>query len=264
MTKTEYCALADQLAKEAGVENGIHGSFLLHRDRLWSTVSHFGLWDVKGKDVLEIGAFYAYTPFVFKANGNRVTVLEGPDPVVFPLKDLYARRGIDIVWLDLGEVFGNADLSKHRLAFDDDAFDVITCWETMEHFNFNPVGFVKEVRRVLRPGGIATLTVPNRAKLDYRFKMAVGRPHGEPVGSYYEYYNYGGKFMGWHWREYTLREFVELFEKAGFQIVEASHLTAFQNRPHESPLRKAKQALARLACAVVPASGTNCVLTVRK
>jgi len=264
MTIADYTAMADELAKEAGVVDGIHGNFRIHRNRLWKTISHFNLWDLTGKNVLEIGAFYGYTPFVLRQSGNTVTVVEGDDPAVYPLKPLYARRGIEIIFTDLFDSFGNSDIQKHKLPFPDNHFDFITCWETMEHFNFNPVGFVKEVRRILKPGGIATFTVPNCASLGHRLKMAIGRPMGVAISSYYEFYAYKGRFLGWHWREYTLKEFEELFTREQFQIVSAKHLTVFLNLPQKSFIREARHFVIRLACALIPSLGTNCALTVRK
>ena len=55
MTPAEYKFFADGLAVKAGVENGLHEYFLQHRGRLWQTAEHFGLWNLRGKKILEIG-----------------------------------------------------------------------------------------------------------------------------------------------------------------------------------------------------------------
>ncbi len=101
MTLPEYKIFADELAKRAGVENGLHGYFLQHRSRLWQTASHFDLWKVEGKRILEIGPFFSYTPFVLKKQGNEVHVIEGEDPAVYPLKPLYQAHGIEFKLCDL-------------------------------------------------------------------------------------------------------------------------------------------------------------------
>jgi SAM-dependent methyltransferase len=264
MNKTEYFAMADELAREAGVQNSFHNCFTTQRERLWKTLSHFHLWDLKGKNVLEIGTFYSYTPVVLRQNGNEVTVLEGDDPVTLPLKPLFARRGITLNFVDLAAIFGEADVAKHRLPFPDDHFDVVICWETMEHFNFNPVGFVKEVHRILKPGGTAHLTVPNRSSLKHRITMIVGRPMGEPIEGYYKFYDLPSRFFGWHWREYTPAEFRELFERAGFHIESAKCLTYFMNHPHVSYVRAACRFAAELACKLSRGLGTICAVSARK
>jgi SAM-dependent methyltransferase len=45
----------------------------------------------------------------------------------------------------------------------------------MEHFNFNPVKFVREFRRVLKPGGKAYINVPNNASFQNLVSLIFGR-----------------------------------------------------------------------------------------
>jgi SAM-dependent methyltransferase len=186
LTKPEFVARAGHFAEEAGVKEGAHKYFTQHRSRLWTTGSHFDLWNLKGKSVLEIGPFYSYIPFLLAEQKNSVTVLEGDDPAVNPLIPIYKRLDIEVVIADLFENFGTANLDRHRLPFDENQFDIVNCWETMEHFNFNPVGFVQEVRRILKPGGLAFITVPNIAKLDWRIRLLLGKPISPVVSSYFE------------------------------------------------------------------------------
>jgi len=264
MNEPEYFAMVDKLVREAGFKTNGHPYFNMHKSRLGTTISHFNLWNLSGKNVLDIGAYWGFTPFLLHENGNKVTVLEGDDPDMYPLKPLYARYGIEIIITNLLDSFGDDRVEMHRFPFADNQFDMITCWETMEHFNFNPVGFVKDLHRILKPGGIATLTVPNRAKLDHRIKMAIGRPMGATIEHYYEVYGSPTGALCWHWREYTLKEFVELFARQNFQIVSAAHLTIFQDRAEMSLLRHASRFITRAACAIIPSWGTNCLLTVKK
>jgi 2-polyprenyl-3-methyl-5-hydroxy-6-metoxy-1,4-benzoquinol methylase len=53
----------------------------------------------------------------------------------------------------------DADLGA-PLPFGDGAFDTVFCTEVLEHLK-NPVGALREMRRVLTPGGRLTLSVPN-------------------------------------------------------------------------------------------------------
>jgi 2-polyprenyl-3-methyl-5-hydroxy-6-metoxy-1,4-benzoquinol methylase len=48
-----------------------------------------------------------------------------------------------------------------RLPFPDDDFDLITCFESIEHVP-DPELVLDELRRVLRPGGIVVISTPNR------------------------------------------------------------------------------------------------------
>jgi len=265
MNLSEYKLFADDLARQAEVENGIHGYFLQHRNRLWQTASHFDLWNLRNKSILEIGPFYSYTPFFLKAQGNDVCVLEGEDPVVHPLKPLYAARGIPFTTCDLVDSFGSPSAEKHRLPFTENQFDLVCSWETMEHFNFNPVGFVRDLHRVLKPGGEAFITVPNVARLENRARLLLGKGIGADIDSYNQYYNYAnGNFLGFHWREYALAELVRLFGAQNFSIVSAGHLLTFQNYQQLSASKKIKRLALKTACAIVPSCGNLCAIVARK
>ncbi|RZI45132.1 class I SAM-dependent methyltransferase [Candidatus Finniella inopinata] len=53
---------------------------------------------------------------------------------------------------------------KDYLPFDNDFFDVVTCIELIEHLSHTEFDFLlKEMKRVLKPGGILLLTTPNYA-----------------------------------------------------------------------------------------------------
>jgi SAM-dependent methyltransferase len=265
MTPTEYFERATSLGREAQVLDGVHGYFRMHRQRLWQTASRFDLWNVRGKQLLELGPFYSYTPFLIQEQGNTVTVIEGTDPVVEPLKPLYKKRGIEFIICELSQSFGSASPKDHRLPLKDGQFDVISCWETMEHFNFNPVGFVREVNRVLKPGGVAYITAPNAAALENRVKLLMGKSTRTPIADYVERYAYeGGVFLGFHWREYCLYELVQLFESQGFQVESARHLMTFQTHDEVSVPRRFKRTLGAVAARIVPGFGNLCTIVARK
>lgn len=265
MTLSEYKNFGDELARQAGVENGLHGYFLQHRSRLWQTATHFDLWQRRGKDILEVGPFFSYTPFLLQRQGNRVTVLEGDDPAVYPLQPLYQAHGIEFKLCNLFENFGAAPLGKRELPFPANHFDLVSCWETMEHFNFNPVGFIRDLHRVLKPGGEALITVPNMAELENRVKLLMGRSIGPPQESYsgnYEYAN--GSFLGFHWREYVLSELIFLFGSQNFSVVSADHLLTFQDHPHLPVSKTIKRLIARAVFTFCPSMGCLCAIVVKK
>jgi SAM-dependent methyltransferase len=73
------------------------------------------------------------------------------------VRDLFT----DYIGLDMREG-PNVDVvaQANALPFPDAFFDVVTCLEMLEH-DRDPFGSVREMRRVMRPGGALVLTVPN-------------------------------------------------------------------------------------------------------
>jgi ubiquinone/menaquinone biosynthesis C-methylase UbiE len=61
------------------------------------------------------------------------------------------------------------DLNQQPLPYHDEYFDLVTCSEVVEHLeNFRAT--IKEIYRVLKPGGIAILTTPNVLNVKSRIR----------------------------------------------------------------------------------------------
>jgi len=67
----------------------------------------------------------------------------------------------------------SVDLEADRLPFDDADFDVVLCYDVLEHV-FAPSRLLGEIRRVLRPGATALLCVPNTLNLFNRLVFLAG------------------------------------------------------------------------------------------
>ncbi|MBN2334056.1 methyltransferase domain-containing protein [Candidatus Bathyarchaeota archaeon] len=75
---------------------------------------------------------------------------------------------------DAGDFFfTQCDVDK-GLDFPDDYFDAVTCIATIEHV-FNPPNLVREIHRVVKPGGVAIIQTPNFAWLPHRLTLLAGR-----------------------------------------------------------------------------------------
>ncbi|MFA6593806.1 MAG: class I SAM-dependent methyltransferase [Candidatus Buchananbacteria bacterium] len=124
-------------------------------------------------------------------------------------KDLFPRRigfdhrpGVNV------DVVGDA----HQLPFADEKFDLILCTELLEHVH-SPVVVIKEMKRVLKPGGLLLLTT--------RFVFPL---HDVP-NDYYRFTKYGLKFLfseGWEILELqdeasTKDTLAILLQRIGFQ-----------------------------------------------
>lgn len=264
MTLQEFTNAGESVGQKAGVFDGIHGYFRCHAPRLHQSCKRFGLFSDRLGDVLEIGPFYGYTPFLLRACGSSYTVLEGDDPVVRPLEPLYREQAIAFHYVDFFEMFGPTHSATHKLPLPDAQFDTILCWETMEHFNFNPVVLVRELHRVLKPGGRVLITVPNKASFQNVAALLSGRGEKALIESYYRFENTvsGGKraFYGFHWREYTAPELSCLFSKAGFHVQSCGTFNAFQGRERIGVGRRMLRILLKIAALVFPRHRTHVYL----
>jgi SAM-dependent methyltransferase len=103
-----------------------------------------------------------------------------------------ARRlieaGADVTGLDLTSpatiegfhAFAVHDLNTGTLPFDDAAFDVLVSTEVLEHLRA-PFLVLSEMVRVLRPGGLLVLTIPNYWNLRYRLKYLLTGSFQRPI-----------------------------------------------------------------------------------
>lgn len=268
LSEEQFTEAGRGLSQEAKVLDGLHGYFMLHRARIYKCLQHFKLLDGTLGDVLEIGPFYSYTPFVLKSHASSYTVLEGDDSAAYPLKPLYANRNIRLQFVDLFEMFGPTHTAAHALPFSDCCFDTLMCWGTMEHFNFNPVKFVRELFCVLRPGGKAYINVPNRVSFQNLFCLLFGRMERDHVDAYFNFEDYtsNGKkaFYGFHWREYSGPELSHLFLRVGFSLQSCNLLVTFQDVGKLARTRKLLRQCSRFLSKVLPRFGTDVYLVAEK
>lgn len=175
------------------------------------------------KKILDIGCGEGYMLFRLK---DKFDELYGLDVAPSRLKEAEAK----IKESDPSKaskfrfVEGNAD---DPLPFPNDFYDVITCIAVMEHV-FDIFSLVKEMYRVLKPGGYIIAEVPNIAYLKHRISMLLGLL---PVTSS----PYNWKEVGWdggHIHYFTMKRLCQLFESQGFRIEEKSgsgFLAKFRN-----------------------------------
>lgn len=87
------------------------------------------------------------------------------------------ERGLDALGADidpeaasrLGEAFTLADLTQ-PLPWPDASFDAVLSVEGIEHLE-NPFAYLREIHRVLKPGGLLVLTTPNIASARSRVRF---------------------------------------------------------------------------------------------
>ena len=111
------------------------------------------------------------------------------------MADRLRSRGCDVLAADLSADGFALDLPHVSLNFNEpdfasklgrNVFALVTAIEVIEHVE-TPIGFLRNIRELLTPGGVAVLTTPNVESLPARFKFLLSGKirtmdeHSEPT-----------------------------------------------------------------------------------
>jgi SAM-dependent methyltransferase len=164
-------------------------------------------------DLLDVGCGEGDAALeIRRSTGARVSCVDISDIAV----ESCTRRGLDAQ---------QVDISSDPLPFDDEQFDAIYLAEVIEHL-IQPDRALRDMWRVLRPGGHLVVSTPNLACLPNRILLAVGlQPLFSEVseevvlGRGAGIFGQGGSPVG-HLRLYTRRGLVEMLRLHGFEPVD--------------------------------------------
>ncbi len=104
--------------------------------------------------------------------------------------------------------------SLSDVRFPDAHFEAVTFWHVFEHVK-EPEWTLKECARILKPGGLLVLAVPNRASLQSR-AAGMGWFHLDPP---------------FHLYHYSAENIKKLLEKSGFEVLNVHHFS-FEYNPY--------------------------------
>lgn len=131
--------------------------------------------------------------------------------------------------------FARCNVEADPLPYPDGSFDAVVCCQVLEHFSHSHLPAVREMRRVLRPGGVLEIDVPNVACYRNRTRLLRGKHitfdyaehylNAEPI--LYKGLSY---YPLRHNREFTRGELVQLLESAGFERCEVAYLRSRRHR----------------------------------
>ncbi|WP_236245922.1 MULTISPECIES: methyltransferase domain-containing protein [unclassified Streptomyces] len=138
---------------DAVYTHGHHESVLRsHRWRTAGNSAAYLLGELRaGLDVLDVGCgpgTITADLAALVAPGGRVTGVDTAAGVLTQARAESAERGLDNVRFAVADVAG--------LGFPDDSFDVVHAHQVLQHVG-DPVGALREMRRVCRPGGIVAV-----------------------------------------------------------------------------------------------------------
>ena len=161
--------------------------------------------------VLEIGAFTGIVSAALANLGHDVTASDIPFVFSDESNAAFLRaEGVKMIPHDLSVLPFPAPSSQ---------FDLIVMNEVLEHLNFNPIPLLRELARVLKPGGLLYCATPNLCKIHSRLRLLQGKCIMNPVSDLVlNLKPETGMSVGLHWREWAKDEMIELFSEAGFSL----------------------------------------------
>ncbi|MDO8291261.1 MAG: methyltransferase domain-containing protein [Gallionella sp.] len=112
--------------------------------------------------------------------------------------------------------YKNFNVENEPFPYAEGEFDVVIFAEIIEHLLNDPCKVLREIKRVLKPGGTLIVTTPNVARLENVARLISGDNIYDPYSGYGPYVR--------HNREYTRHELVTLLQFEGFDVEE--HFTA--------------------------------------
>lgn len=179
-------------------------AFIGHKKRYLEEIELISKKLRKGK-VLDIGASPYHIMYCLKKLGFDIYGID-IDPNI--LKGFQRKYGLKVI---------KHNIEKGRSPFKDEEFDLVIFTEIFEHLGVDPLGVLREIRRILKPSGILILSTPNLYTLHKIIMFLFGRSFNEALGELKKVESAG--YIG-HIREYSNKEIKMILESCGYNIKE--------------------------------------------
>jgi SAM-dependent methyltransferase len=159
--------------------------------------------------VLDVGAqFGSLAAYAVKLGCSAAAVDYGPYAKAF--QKVVADQGVD---------YRECDIGVESLPFSDNVFDFVTYTDVMEHHSFSPKRVLREIHRVLAPGGCVILVTPNHASLYNRLRLLSGGSVNDDFDYFFDMCADQKVYDGHH-REYTRGEISTALRRTQFRVRE--------------------------------------------
>lgn len=149
--------------------------------------------------------------------GMRTTMVDRFD---YPVEAKYVgdHKPLMAVLADAGVRTARVDITRQPLPFGDDFADTISCIACVEHLHSSPRPLLRDIARVLKPGGHLLLGGPNAVNLRKRLSVLIGRSNLPPIE---QFWSDGDPTWYGHVREPTMPEMHWMVEACGLTVVAA-------------------------------------------
>lgn len=185
------------------------------------------------KRVLDVGAGQGLLLSFLTELGHECHALDVQDrAVAYP--DTYGK----------GIVFHVCNVEADAIPYPDESFDAVVCCQVLEHFSHSHLPAVREMRRVLRPGGVLEIDVPNVASFRNRLRLLRGKHITYDYAHHYLHmtpilYKGMSYYPLRHNREFTRGDLELLLQSSGFQRYAVSFLKSRRYREGRERVRSA-------------------------
>lgn len=163
----------------------------------------------KAGKIIEAGCGLGYYVLALERRGYKIEGVEWSRKAVDLIKQRYPKLKVKT-----GDV--------RKLTVKDGYYSGYISLGVVEHFQSGPEDYLREVNRILRPGGVAFISVPH-FNLLRRVKSLLGCYRGDPAGL--DFYQYA----------FTETEIDGLIEKAGFKVIDHFRYDAYKGIKEELP-----------------------------
>lgn len=169
--------------------------------------------------VLDVGCCNGYISFLFRRLGYRVTGADAMD--LQERKEIFAKNGI-------GFIPANFNRLEAMPEVEDETYDVVILAQVIEHILNHPVGFVSELARVTKPGGLIIITTPQPATVMNAWRLLRGWWSLWGTDDFMRMPKFAeGEIISHpeiHYREYLSSELVAIVESAGYEVLSLRYL----------------------------------------
>lgn len=152
------------------------------------------------------------------------------------------RYANESLWQRLGVEWHRCQIEADPIPFPDSSFMGVYMGQILEHFTYSPRKPMAEIRRVLKPGGLLVVDVPNVGELHNYYRLLRGKSILYDYKKHYidydpEFYK-GLPYFDRHNHEFTRRDLCALAESCGFQVVKVAYTRSRRHRHGKKGLRR--------------------------